>query len=423
MKKGLFFVIFLISTGFFVGEEVYAGTEHNVSGWAWSENIGWISFNNTSGGGSVNYGINVDFNTGNFSGFAWSENIGWIDFAPAGPYPASPNYSACLDLSGSGQPCDDLPGTNTVGGWARALSYGSGWDGWIKLRGSNYGVNYASQSGALSGWAWSDAVIGWINFRGSTNYGVIIDLDMPNNNPPLKPETFEADWNRCAFKGGAVPTLSWTYSDPESDLQSAYEIEVDENDSFSAPKFNHKVNLPGISYVLNLYDDDENPDDLPSSMQDYKLDWNSTYFWRVRVWDSFGGVSPWSDPSKSKTDKHASPWVVFNWTPAQPTQGEIVEFNPDGTEVFGGGISSYLWTITQGTGDFIDGTLPTSQYPHIIFSTLYNKMKLAVTDTDGYSCESDEQDITILLPLPEYKEVPPTAWLERIFNGILAFIF
>jgi hypothetical protein len=33
------------------------------------------------------------------TGYAWSENIGWIDFAPSGPYPATPNYSGKIDLN------------------------------------------------------------------------------------------------------------------------------------------------------------------------------------------------------------------------------------------------------------------------------------------------------------------------------------
>jgi len=60
-------------------KKAQAGTGDNVSGWAWSENIGWISFNNTTGGGGVNYGVNIG-SDGIFSGYAWSENIGWISF-------------------------------------------------------------------------------------------------------------------------------------------------------------------------------------------------------------------------------------------------------------------------------------------------------------------------------------------------------
>jgi len=51
--------------------KAYAATS-SLIGWAWSSNIGWISFNSAnvdSGGGS--YSVNIDTKTGAFSGYAW----------------------------------------------------------------------------------------------------------------------------------------------------------------------------------------------------------------------------------------------------------------------------------------------------------------------------------------------------------------
>ena len=127
-------VIFSVSWFGGSNEIAFAGSEHNLSGWAWSENIGWISFNSTEGGGS-NYGVTVASN-GRLSGYAWSENIGWITF----------NQN---DLNGcpSGQCRADFDeDTGQVTGWARALSNGGGWDGWISLSGSNYGVSVSQCS-------------------------------------------------------------------------------------------------------------------------------------------------------------------------------------------------------------------------------------------------------------------------------------
>src|SRR3989338_509710 len=110
-KKVLIFLLLVFAVAaFFVFfgerlEKVEAGSNDNVFGWAWSENIGWISFNNTSGGGAVDYGVNVDTTTGIFSGYAWSENIGWISFEravagahPLPPYNGSESYLAKMDL-------------------------------------------------------------------------------------------------------------------------------------------------------------------------------------------------------------------------------------------------------------------------------------------------------------------------------------
>ena len=162
-------------------EPARAGDGENVSGFAWSENIGWISFNSKncdtnndgkSEGGSgcpsegtiiPTYGVNIDTNTGALTGFAWSENIGWIKFNPAGPYPAAPNNSATLNIN-----------TNQITGWARACvgtvngdcnsaTRTDGWDGWIKMTGFSYSVSRSNCE--LTGFAWGSDVIGWISFN------------------------------------------------------------------------------------------------------------------------------------------------------------------------------------------------------------------------------------------------------------------
>ncbi|RLF31331.1 MAG: hypothetical protein DRM98_05765, partial [Thermoplasmata archaeon] len=52
-------------------------------------------------------------------------------------------------------------------GWARALSYGDGWDGWIRFdHGQEANEVYIDSSGDFHGWAWSNAVVGWISFCG-----------------------------------------------------------------------------------------------------------------------------------------------------------------------------------------------------------------------------------------------------------------
>lgn len=57
-----------------------------LSGYAWNDTIGWISFNcdqSTHGGENQcttsDYGVSIDSN-GNFSGYAWNDIVGWISF-------------------------------------------------------------------------------------------------------------------------------------------------------------------------------------------------------------------------------------------------------------------------------------------------------------------------------------------------------
>jgi hypothetical protein len=51
----------------------------NLSGYAWGTNVGWINFNPSDGG------VTIDPSTGSFDGYAWAENVGWIHFKGTAP--------------------------------------------------------------------------------------------------------------------------------------------------------------------------------------------------------------------------------------------------------------------------------------------------------------------------------------------------
>ncbi len=148
----------------------HAGAEHNLVGWAWSSNIGWISFNstndhdpNTAGvqQSGINYGVHKSAsgdlcgNNGcSLPGYAWSPAIGWIQFGGLSSFPSG---SGTQGINAA------VNGTN-LQGWARALSYDASWDGWISLSGAgpSYGVSLFGST--FSGYAWGSDVLGWINF-------------------------------------------------------------------------------------------------------------------------------------------------------------------------------------------------------------------------------------------------------------------
>lgn len=50
-----------------------------LSGWAWNDNFGWVSFSGIAGDGSL-YGVIINGSSGDFSGWAWNDIIGWISF-------------------------------------------------------------------------------------------------------------------------------------------------------------------------------------------------------------------------------------------------------------------------------------------------------------------------------------------------------
>ncbi len=145
----------------------------NVTGWAWSDTIGWISLNSGDADtcSSYTYGLSID-SSDNITGYAWSENIGWIKFGGLSSFPSgSGTVASNARVQGS-----------TVFGWARACagtvpgdcssmtSRTDGWDGWISLSGTGYGVT-ANGSGLL-GYAWGDTNVGWIDF--SANYACAV---------------------------------------------------------------------------------------------------------------------------------------------------------------------------------------------------------------------------------------------------------
>jgi len=206
---------------------VKAGTGYNVSGWLWggttedgsnkperSTGLGWISTHN-SGEGDL-YGLYIPSSDGSVSGYAWSENIGWIDFQPSGPYPTNPSYSAKRE-------------GNKLTGWARILSIkeaneignSGGWKGWIKLGGtaqdgSSYGVEVDPTTGKLSGYAWSDE-LGWISFdRASTTPVNPTPTSTPTSTttstpPPPPPPSLNCTFfaNPGTIRRGETSTLSW----------------------------------------------------------------------------------------------------------------------------------------------------------------------------------------------------------------------
>lgn len=171
-----------------------------VTGFAWSDNIGWIQFNH----GKLNP-VMYDKETGELSGYAWSPNIGWIKFD---------GLSADdLGIGGSSAKVDDsTSATGNVLGWMRACagaipddcsdmnSRTDGWGGWIKMSGEvipapgSYNVTIREMNETDSGkrdfhgYAWGSDVVGWVSFNckeggpggadicGKSNYKVQIDF-------------------------------------------------------------------------------------------------------------------------------------------------------------------------------------------------------------------------------------------------------
>ncbi len=198
-----------------VSAQVVQGT---LTGWGWSDNIGWISLNCATGGSTgnnicatSNYSVSEDA-SGNLSGYAWSDNIGWIKFGGLSGFPNT-SYGTNAKVTSSG----------SLTGWALALAgagRSDGWDGWISLSGmtvdnsSAYGVNYNSTTGLFSGYSWGSDVIGWLTLNSSagTSGGCDVTTGEVCIHPGTPPTTATVSLtiNPTSVATGTPATLTWT---------------------------------------------------------------------------------------------------------------------------------------------------------------------------------------------------------------------
>ena len=451
-------IIALLVLNFLVSRETIAGTQHNVLGFAWSENVGWISFNSLNcdpdgdgfsngetgcppaGTPIPNYGVNVDLSTGNFSGYAWAgggedalgnntSTIGWISFETSSLVDCPDgNCFARMDTT-----------TGEVFGWARACSVfqsgcsgptstnTGGWDGWIKLRGfvdlnqngtkdidePDYGV-YLDTDNEFRGWAWggndttSTAVIGWISFNckdrdwcATSSYKVYL-TNLPPSADNLSVDAHSSDII-CGEALGSRAKFSWNFVDP-GDSQSAYQIQISTSSDFFSIIFDTgKITSPSESFLLQ---------------RPYQpLEWGRHYYWRLKVWDSHDTPSDWILGPEFDTPSHSYPTVDFIWKPKRPTVGQVVEFtNNSQCYTFSGTTTCafFFWTFEGGNPPFSDLENPTTT-----FSTIGgHRVSLRVRDQSNYECTSSETIFSIY-PLPFWREIPPFLYLERFLASLV----
>ncbi|MDD5291292.1 MAG: PKD domain-containing protein [Patescibacteria group bacterium] len=389
---------------------------NNVIGYAWSENVGWISFNcsNDDSCSTIDYGVSIDPETGDISGYAWSPNIGWISFnrADTGAPPADP-------YSGAGETiiANYNYTTGQITGWAKILALED--DGWINFNvpsggglpldfpvdlpidfeGISFGVSIASSTSEFSGWAWNGgedgAGIGWISFNcadsgaggcSGHDYKVSSSLNIsPEAANPTAPN-WTAEQACSLYAKQAF--LRWEFSDPDAgSSQSAYQVIVDDDNNPDSPIVDTgKTEESASQYLLG-------PDDL---------DYDTTYYWWIRVWDNLNFSSELTAGPSFTTYKHELPGVAFAWSPENPSKDEGAKFTQSSTSYGGTTITDLLWTAPNASIDD-----PATSTPVLIFNSSGNQeVTLKVTDSDGYYCSLTET-VNVNVTLPGWKEVKP----------------
>ena len=93
--------------------------------------------------------------------------------------------------------------------------------------------------------------------------------------------------------------------------------------------------------------------------------------------------------------------------------GQLVQFT-DLSQCYDSICTSWYWEFQDGIPQ-----VSTKQNPTTTFASIGQKeVKLRVTDSSGLSCE-DSKTVLISLPLPFWKEVPPTLFKLKNFLASL----
>ena len=447
MKKYLFLIL-LITFIFLTTENVKAGIGDNISGYAWSENIGWISFNCTNDGSGISceesrYGVNIDQNTGDFSGYAWSENIGWISFNKE-----DVARVCCLDECGANYSFD----TQEVTGFARVVSAGGGWDGCLKLRGEwgpgrEYGLSI-NPEGKFSGWAWSDDVLGWVSFshlncdsepdgisdgrnysrcpekQDVSEYQVIFSFEF-NNAPEARMDCSVVE---CGGLGCVCPGDPWeTYNRGRDSSNAIFEIlnestDPDPGDSIAFSDWKlvrvsdgstvfHMTCSEACNYTIQDHDSGDYRVELEVFDQKRKPSDLAWHLLRIKQ-EAIAGFdcslfyseepSDWKSCDDNEFKNQKVDTVIYLKDTSLPSEGA--------TEIL-----QRIWTL-NGSPEF---NIPTTS---ITLKSGSNSIKIEIKD-DMERTDSLSESIMVDVPAPpKWKEVSPISFKEKILSFFHKFL-
>lgn len=464
--KLIFLSLILIMFSISFGSQkhfAFAGTDDKVSGWAWNSGVGWISFNSTgcdadcnsascstdavcppAGTSFANYGVSISPTTGNFSGYAWNDNVGWISFvengsAVPGFYDFNTNCSGTCNNTNSCTACYKSS-DNKVYGWAKILSMED--NGWIKFT-NTVATPYDTKivSGEMSGWAYNEgtggAGIGWISFNAKdcdTNSdgtidnvncgaGAISDYKVSANlNAPPIISDFTApnlgnNTQICEKTTILTADIKWKYNDDSLADGSAYQIDVTGSDgeSFHTGKCLKSNGDTGVCII----DFNDNPNQFCLDENAYctftldetifpEMDYGVTYNWTITVWDD---VDAQSSQSGTPFTTHLSEFPTLDIThlPLEINAGQDIQFK-SGAKYHDGftwvacddAHCDYFWEEISGSNANIatDDEIDTI----INFNTAtVSTIQFTVTDANSYSC-SGTSDSDIKQKLPKWIE-------------------
>ena len=233
------------------------------------------------------------------------------------------------------------------------------------------------------------------------------------NQSPFKPTPSDENgvtWNHCS-QALSIPTFQWKYDDPEdvppgADPQTAYEIRIDDEETFFDG--DELIGSGGASHYFTP--------STPAWRDWKKRDWNTDYWWIVKVKDSHNNWSDWSDAQSFTTPLHAAPSPDFEPSKVRVSQKEVVTFIDYSLCYLSGDAPvscknpevacSYEWDFDYIEPDFTtdNGTKGNVNWSYTVLGAHY--VRLRITD-DLATCYSEVKMVTVTLPLPRWWEIPP----------------
>jgi uncharacterized repeat protein (TIGR02543 family) len=138
--------IIMLSSLIISPETFAAGNIDTTDKYAWSENSGWVNFNDANGGVTV-YDDHLE-------GYAWAENIGWVRL---GTYTSGGIHTYANTSQTDYGVNNDGAGNLSGYAWSETA-------GWINFNPSDSQVTIDASTGDFDGYAWAENV-GWIHFQ------------------------------------------------------------------------------------------------------------------------------------------------------------------------------------------------------------------------------------------------------------------
>ncbi|MFB6212302.1 MAG: hypothetical protein ABEI53_00580 [Candidatus Magasanikbacteria bacterium] len=329
-----------------VGRTVTTSVSFLLDGVAWgniSKNgndfgVGWLNFNSLPSDdgpddGStlseeLRYSVQIH-DSGVLSGTAWSDNYGWLSFNKTDLNNCPNKNTADGDRECIAKYNEE---SGQIRGWARFLSGkrtdSDSWGGWMKLSSTtvsdhDYGIYVSTTAPGISSTTWGGNAIGWSGFKGECGgFCTTTILNSPpevNNVILSKGSESRVLWT--ATSSDMYYRLDWEFEDDNNDAQDKYEVRFVDNSGGDSGSVDYSFE-PGSSgakfHKLN------NPLGYNETSGNYNvsntLDLGEDYIVEVRVHD--GKV--WSDWVSVKDPDgnlrvitppdYYGPWADFSWT-------------------------------------------------------------------------------------------------------------